>query len=80
MTGLYELKGKLKYWKDKYNKDIQQLQKEITQYIGKIDELYKEINTIKKNSYFYRLWFKERQERIKLARENHKLEEKLKII
>ena len=80
IPGFYELKRKLKYWKEKYKEGISKLQSEIKKHIATIDKLSENIKEIKSDDYFYNLWYKEREKRIKILKENSELLDKINIL
>jgi len=69
----YELLDKLNRCKKKNKEDTFKLQLENKKNIIKINELNKRIKEIKSKDYFYNLWSKERDERIKDTKESNKL-------
>ena len=73
IPGYYELFDKLDRCKKKYKEDIFKLQLENKKNIIKINELNKRIKEIKSKDYYYNLWLKERDDRIKDTKESNKL-------
>lgn len=77
ISGLYELKGKLNYWKKKYEEDTSKLKSQIKEQMDRIEELKENIKTIESEDYYYQLWLKEREVLIRKAKENNQLLDKI---
>lgn len=77
IPGYYELMGKLNHWKEKYEEDTSKLESQIKEQIKEIEKLKERIKEIESEDYYYQLWLKEREERIKEIRENNLLLDKI---
>lgn len=69
----YELFDKLSRCKKRYKEDTSKLRSEIKKHIEMIDRLKSIIKEIKSEDYFYNLWSKERDDRIKDTKKSNKL-------
>ena len=69
----YELFDKLDRCKKKHKEDTSKLQSEIKKHIEMIDRLKSIIKERLSEDYYYNLWLKEREERIKITKESNKL-------
>ena len=61
------------YWKKKYKEDTSKLESQIKEQIKELEKLKLRIKEIESEDYYYQLWLKEREERIKEFKENNLL-------